>query len=129
MIQIRIQIQIQIQIQIHIIIQIRIQIKVPTQINTFHRVLPQKHRGIVRNLELIHEELDERQLPDKSKQEEEEERRKKRKKKERGDKMSKLNHKNGNHGDGKLEEQGLIDPNENKIGEEEYLFCKESKDL
>ena len=30
--------------------------------------------------------------------------------------MSKLNHKNGN-GDGKLEEQGLIDPNENKIGE------------
>ena len=38
---------------------------------------PQKHRGIVRNLELIHEELDERQLPDKSKQEEEEERKKK----------------------------------------------------
>ena len=99
------------------------------QINTFHRVLPQKHRGIVRNLELIHEELDERQLPDKSKQEEEEERRKERKKKEKGDKMSKLNHKNGNHGDGKLEEQGLIDPNENKIGEEEYLFCKERKDL
>ena len=84
---------------------------------------PQKHRGIVRNLELIHEELDERQLPDKSKQEEEEERRKK----ERGDKMSKLNHKNGNHGDGKLEEQGLIDPNENKIGEEEYLFCKRAR--
>ena len=92
-------------------------------------MLPQKHRGIVRNLELIHEELDERQLPDKSKQEEEEEKRKKRKKKEKGDKMSKLNHKNGNHGDGKLEEQGLIDPNENKIGEEKYLFCKESKDL
>ena len=72
-------------------------------------MLPQKHRGIVRNLELIHEELDERQLPDKSKQEEDEEKKKKAK-------MSKLNHKNGNHGDGKLEEQGLIDPNENKIG-------------
>ena len=76
---------------------------------------------------MIHEELDERQLPDKSKQEEEEEKRKKRKKKEKGDKMSKLNHKNGNHGDGKLEEQGLIDPNENKIGEKKYLFCKKSK--
>ena len=46
---------------------------------------------------------------DKSKQEEDEEKKKKAK-------MSKLNHKNGNHGDGKLEEQGLIDPNENKIG-------------
>ena len=44
-----------------------------------------------------------------SKQEGEEDRKKKAK-------MSKLNHKNGNHGDGKLEEQGLIDPNENKIG-------------
>ena len=73
----------------------------------------QKHRGFVRNLELIQEELSERQLADKSKQEEDEEKRKKEKAK-----MSKLNHnKNGNHGDGKLEEQGLIDPNENKIGE------------
>ena len=72
----------------------------------------QKHRGFVRNLELIQEELSERQLADKSKQEEDEEKRKKKKAK-----MSKLNHKNGNHGDGKLEEQGLIDPNENKIGE------------
>ena len=66
----------------------------------------QKHRGFVRNLELIQEELSERQLTDKNKEEEDEEK----------EKMSKLNHKNGN-GDGKLEEQGLIDPNENKIGE------------
>jgi len=73
----------------------------------------EKHRGFVRNLELIQEELSERQLADhKSKQEEEEDRKKKAK-------MSKLNHKNGNHGDGKLEEQGLIDPNENKIACEE----------
>ena len=68
----------------------------------------QKHRGFVRNLELIQEELSERQLTDKNKEEEDEEKEK--------EKMSKLNHKNGN-GDGKLEEQGLIDPNENKIGE------------
>ena len=79
----------------------------------------QKHRGFVRNLELIQEELSERQLADKSKQEEDEEKRKKKKAK-----MSKLNHKNGNHGDGKLEEQGLIDPNENKIGEHDIQILE-----
>ena len=54
----------------------------------------QKYRGIARNLEAISEELQGRSATID---------------------MSKLNHKNGNHGDGKLEEEGLIDP-ENKIG-------------
>ena len=33
------------------------------------------------------------------------------------EKMSKQNHKNGDHGDQKLEEQGLIDDADKKIGE------------
>ena len=65
---------------------------------SFVIALPQKHRGLARNIELLQEEL---------------------KEKKEAEEMSKLNHKNGDHGEQgdlkKLEEQGLIDP-ETKIG-------------